>query len=379
MAQDKVYSAAIIGLGRIGYSLGLDKKREQPASHTMALLANSRIKIVAGCDKNTETFADWQKAVKGAAVYTDSSELYRNHAPDIITIAVNESAHLNEAIRAINAKPRLVILEKPVALNMKEALLIKEASEKNNVPVLVNHERRFSEDYAAAKKFLSEIGELQEIKAGLYSALAVYNAEEEKTGAYSLLHDGTHLVDILLYFLEDQKSPSNLIQIPEKEPGKGKKEGNDIFFKNDSSDNSGKITVNSILNRPELTGIVRDEFGKLRQVNAFYRTHLCPSVNLFISGRSKFFQFELVLTGTEGRVCIGNGYCKLYRSEESPLYERFHSLVSDKSVSIPKKTLYFSNMIKNAVAFLDGKEELRSSLQTGMNALAILEEIKRRF
>ena len=42
----------------------------------------------------------------------------------------------------------------------------------------------------------------------------------------------------------------------------------------------------------------------------------------------------------------------------------------------PKKTLYFANMIQNAVDFLDGKEELRSTLQTGMNALAVLEEIK---
>ena len=45
-----IYSAAIIGTGRIGFFLGLDKKREQPASHTMALLANRRIRLVAGCD-----------------------------------------------------------------------------------------------------------------------------------------------------------------------------------------------------------------------------------------------------------------------------------------------------------------------------------------
>ena len=48
----KIYTAAVVGTGRIGFSLGFDKKREQPASHTMALNANPRIKIIAGVDKN---------------------------------------------------------------------------------------------------------------------------------------------------------------------------------------------------------------------------------------------------------------------------------------------------------------------------------------
>jgi len=33
-------------------------------------------------------------------------------------------------------------------------------------------------------------------------------------------------------------------------------------------------------------------------------------------------------------------------------------------------------MIQNAVDFLDGKANLRSTLQTGINALSVLEEIK---
>ena len=49
-----IYTAAIIGTGRIGFSLGLDKKREQPASHTMALLSNRRIRLVAGCDVDSQ-------------------------------------------------------------------------------------------------------------------------------------------------------------------------------------------------------------------------------------------------------------------------------------------------------------------------------------
>lgn len=44
----KKYSAALIGLGRIGFSLGFDRKREQPASHTMALKTVEEFGLLPG-------------------------------------------------------------------------------------------------------------------------------------------------------------------------------------------------------------------------------------------------------------------------------------------------------------------------------------------
>ncbi len=59
--ENNIYTAALVGTGRIGFSLGFDKKREQPASHTMALLGNKRIKLVAAADNDTEKLAEWKK------------------------------------------------------------------------------------------------------------------------------------------------------------------------------------------------------------------------------------------------------------------------------------------------------------------------------
>jgi hypothetical protein len=74
---------------------------------------------------------------------------------------------------------------------------------------------------------------------------------------------------------------------------------------------------------------------------------------------------------------VGNGFLKFYRREESSLYSGFYSLVRQDDVRPPKKTGYFSNMVQGAVDFLDSKTDLRSSLQTGINALAVLEEIRK--
>jgi predicted dehydrogenase len=377
----KKYTAALVGLGRIGYTLGLDKKREQPASHTMALLNNPRINLVAGCDVDPVALSRWQDANRKSIVYADSANLFTRCHPDIVCVAVPEKDHLHEAIDAIRAKPRLVILEKPVALNLEQAEQISAEAEKLNVPVMINHERRFAEDFKLAKKYMAKIGEIQKIRAELCSSLCVYNPAEEETGAYSLIHDGTHLVDAVLFFLEDDFAPSGIKKIPVKISGLPKSAERHGLLGSakvlaDSPSQAEYKTVNTLLNFPIMTGIFRDEKKIVRQLSAHYSTPKCPDVTISISGRSKFFGFEVEITGTEGRICIGNGYLKLYHREKSSLYSGFYSLLSDKSENSPKKTLYFANMIQNAVDFLDGKTPLRSTLQTGINALSVLEEIK---
>ncbi|MBR4004351.1 MAG: Gfo/Idh/MocA family oxidoreductase [Treponema sp.] len=359
------YTAAIVGCGRIGYSLALDAKREQPASHTSALNLNPRIKIVAGCDTDPEALSVWKKANPQAETFASSKQLYQKKVPDIVVISVDEKNHLSESLLAMEAKPRLIILEKPVATNMKSAMKILETGREKNIPVLVNHERRFSNDYILAKQCMKKIGNLQSIRASLMSGMAVYNPREEASGAYSLLHDGTHLADAVLFFLE-KDSLSGLSQSCERERG--------LLWK--ALHLKSNKWQNTMLHNPVISGVLRDESKCVRQMSAHYSTDECPDVSLFVSGRSKYFGFEIEITGTLGRITVGNGIFKVETREESSLYTGFYSLKKKDDMKAPEKTGYFSNMVQNAVDCLDGKEKLRSNLQSGINALAVMEEIK---
>ena len=273
---------------------------------------------------------------------------------------MNEDNHLKVALDSISAKPKLLILEKPVALNTHDALLIKSEAEKNGVPVLVNHERRFAEDYAIARSYMQKIGEIQSISALLSSSLKVYDKAEEATGEYSLIHDGTHLVDIVMFLLE------SLLPIENHET----EETGGLLSR------AQKSLQKPILHNPKISGIFRDENGAVRNVTAVYETSVCPCVIVSLSGRSKYFGFDVDIRGTQGRILIGNGYLKFYKNAPSALYTGFKSLTLDNSVKAPSQTLYFSNMIQNAIDFLDGEAELKSTLKTGINALFVLEEIK---
>lgn len=334
----KRYYAALIGAGRIGFTLGFDKKREQPASHTMALFDNKSINLIAAADKNEENLKAWKKyAAKHksmALTFNSSEELYEKvTCLDIIVVAVNEESHLEECIKAIEYKPKLVILEKPVALNMQEAEKITEAALRCDVPVMVNHERRFDRSYMAAREWLKEIGDIQTVKAELDSGLRVYAPEFEKDGTYSLIHDGTHLVDIVQFLFDVE------------------------------------------LLSPVVSSVYKDEKNIVRNFSAHYESEKIPEIEIKMSGRSKFFEFRIEVLGTTGKLCIGNGIAELWHRQESSLYTGFYSL-SKQKIKLPKKTGYFSGMVQNAVDFLDGQSELVSPLEDAVKDLKVLEDIK---
>ncbi len=336
MKKNQKYTVSIIGTGRIGFSLGFDKKREQPASHTMAVLKNKRLKLIAGCDNNNSRLEHFKRFNPNVSVYNDSSYLFATTKSDILIISVNESSHLETALSAIKTRPRLIILEKPVALTVAQGLKIKEEAQKFNVPIMINHERRFSEDYKMAKSFLQNIGDLVSVNARLDSGLRVYSYDTEKNGEYSLIHDGTHLVDIVSFLFSDEPFSDLALTNLEKD-------------KTDSS--------------------------VIREISFHAKNQKCSDINFTLSGKSKYFNFELDIFGTLGRIRIGNGIFEFFTKKESKLYSGFYSLEKEK-IKPPKKTKYFSNMIQNAVDFLDQKSDLKSPLKTGLETLKILEEIK---
>ena len=334
----KQYQAAIIGTGRIGFLLGKDRRREQPAAHTAALNANKRIKLIAGCDIDGTRLTLWQKENPQAKIFGHIDKLLSETSADIITVAVNEDAHLSTTLKVLNSRPRLVILEKPVALNTEEAYKIKKASDNLNVPVMINHERRFSKDYQLVKKLIEDnkLGNLQLIRGSLWSGMRVYSASQEASGAYSLIHDGTHLVDIVQYLLGRQ------------------------------------------LENPIVSNIIRDNDNSVRQAEVNYLLDDI-GISLTFSGRSKYFGFDLELRFSEGRILIGNGLFQVETKKESPYYSGFFSLLKDKSFKPAKKSGYFSNMVQNAVDFLDNSSPLISTLDDGINTLKTLEDIKKYF
>ncbi len=323
------YKASIIGVGRIGYTLQKDKKREQPASHASAISGNRRLDLAAACDLNEERLRLFQKDYPHARVYKNHEELLAVEKPDIVVIAVNEENHLKVSIDTVRSGPRLVILEKPVAPDVDSAKMILKESVKQHVPVMINHERRFSGDYILVKKILRQrkLGEIHGVHAALWTGSKVWTKDSSKTGSCLLIHDGTHLIDIIHFLF-------------------------DFDLKN-----------------PVIDNMVRDRKNNVISLFVHYNSADGRILYMDFSGNRKYFGFEIEIEGSLGRIIIGNGYLKAYFTRPSGLYSNFMSLSRDKSIKRPRKTGYFSGMISNAVNFLDGKAKLLSPIEDGVKVL----------
>jgi predicted dehydrogenase len=325
------YTAVVVGAGRIGFSLGLDRLREQPASHARALAENPRVELLGAADTDPAKLAAFRKAFPHAAVFSSAAEALERVTPDIVAVAVPAEAHEAVARAVFAYRPRLVILEKPVAPDLEAALRIARAAERGRVPVSVNHERRFARDYALARSLVARgrVGALDGVRARFWSGAPVWTPEAARTGACSLLHDGTHLLDTVRFLLgRDLSEPA----LDYAEAGRGRR-----------------------INRLHFHYVVGDIV-----------------VEVELEGKKKVFDFEIELTGDRGRLYVGNGFLRLMRRAPSPFYSGFHSLRRDAGVKRPASTGYFSLMVQNCVDFLDGKAPLASPLSEGIKTLADL-------
>ncbi|HEQ71703.1 MAG TPA: Gfo/Idh/MocA family oxidoreductase, partial [Spirochaetia bacterium] len=219
--QHPPYRTAIIGVGRIGHSLGNDRLREQPASHSRAVNENPRLSLVAVTDTDPKKLAAFKKDFPAVKLYPGTDALFTAEKPDIVIVAVDTDQHAPVARTVLPFRPRLLVMEKPVAPNPHEAREIARTAAHYEVPVQINHERRFAGDYRLVKDLLSrgKIGELAAVRAHLWSGAPVWDKAAARTGDCSLLHDGTHLIDTLRFLLGKELKKPNIDFIKKKKDG----------------------------------------------------------------------------------------------------------------------------------------------------------------
>lgn len=198
---------AILGCGRISQK------------HVEAAIANQdRIQLVAVCDivrQNAVDRADqYHSHVKNAdkpRVYTDYSEMIKNEDIDLVSICTESGYHAEHAINCMNAGKN-VIVEKPMALSIKDAEDMIDAGRKNNVKLCVTHQNRFNPSVQKLRKALDD-GRFGRIIAGnariLWNRGRDYYSQAPWRGTYELdggclMNQCIHNIDLLQWMLGGQ-------------------------------------------------------------------------------------------------------------------------------------------------------------------------------
>ena len=113
-----------IGAGRIGFSLEFDKKRKKPSSHLGMWKSNKKVNLVAVCEKKTLDKKLLNKISKNLRLYESYIKMIKTEVPDIVSIATWKDTHFKITNKCIDLGIKVIVLEKPLANNLKQAIYL---------------------------------------------------------------------------------------------------------------------------------------------------------------------------------------------------------------------------------------------------------------
>lgn len=300
----KIYTAVIIGAGRIG--CGFDSPRSrQILTHAHAILANPRVKLVALSDKNVGRGKREAKRWK-TKFYSTMEMAYRSERPDIIVIATPDATHAKMLERAAKLGPKLIICEKPISARARQIKTI----QKHNIPIIVNLSRRFDPSMTKLRATLQR---------GRYGKVL------SATGIYTkgLFHNGSHMLDLARFLFGEMKSCVA------------------HFHKRDWD------------GEPSLGGVAVFES--------------CPEFHLQLADARAFAIFELDIITEKKRIRITDEG-RVIRSQDvvaDPLYKGF-KILSRESAKKTKLDEALTELYRHAVSVLGGKEKPRVPLDEAL-------------
>lgn len=134
---------AVIGTGIMG------------RNHIRIIKNFPEVKEVVICDVNENALRQTAKDFGIEKTYLDYKKILKKESPDCVIIATMTNTHKDIALEAMNSKVH-VLVEKPIALNLKDAKIMIDTAKKNNVIFTVGHVERFNPVITKIKDFLDK-------------------------------------------------------------------------------------------------------------------------------------------------------------------------------------------------------------------------------
>jgi predicted dehydrogenase len=193
----------VIGAGLIGYNWHL--RRCKDLTHLF--------NVTAVCELNK----DWGGKVADefkAEYYRDSDKFLKNSDTELVVVALPGIFHKDMSIKAMR-KGKHVIVEKPMALNIKEVEQMIACSKKTNKKLFVHHNRRWDNDFVTLgnilKKNILGTPYVIESKIGKYGRVRGFTVGKnidwritKKFGGGRLNEWGSHLIDQMLLLVKSE-------------------------------------------------------------------------------------------------------------------------------------------------------------------------------
>jgi predicted dehydrogenase len=188
-----------------GLRIGLVGCGYQGGNFVNAIAADTAMRVVACADPDQAAVAATAARAGNAAIYASAEELLNGSEVDAVIVAASHDALFACSMAAIRAgKP--VLVEKPIALNEMDAILLQEAAAANGVCFMSGYSFRYITAWQKAHELLKAgaVGEIHTIcgRIGIGPMSTGWRARLE-TGGGPMFYVGSHLIDQMLWYMAD--------------------------------------------------------------------------------------------------------------------------------------------------------------------------------
>jgi len=174
--------------------------------HVRAYKESGRAEVAALVDIDKEKASSLAKELgTPCAIFQDYRELLGIDL-DAVSICTPNDSHSPIAIDFLN-NGKHVLCEKPMAINVQDAKLMREAAERSGMILRIAFHNRFRGDSQALKKIVKSgaLGEIYHFKASVIRrrgipALGSWFTQKRSAGGGALLDVGCHILDLALWF-----------------------------------------------------------------------------------------------------------------------------------------------------------------------------------
>lgn len=212
-----------IGFAGAGYIINI---------HAQAARAQKDVEISAVAEKFSDKAAALAQKFSIKNQYESVEQMLKAGKVDALVIGTPNFLHAPQAIAALNAGVH-VMVEKPMAMNARQAEKMMKASEKSGAKLMVAHCWRFDEDVLWLKEESKKLGRIIRTKGyGVHShwGPAGWFTQKQLAGGGALVDMGIHALDTARFLLGDPKPISVYAKLG-------------TYYKNFDVDDTGLILV----------------------------------------------------------------------------------------------------------------------------------------
>ena len=178
--------------------------------HARAVKAQKDVELTAVVEKFSDKSAALAQKFQIKDQYHTMEEMLKAGGVDALVIGTPNFLHAPQAIAALKAGVH-VMVEKPMAMNTREAEKMKEASEKSGARLMVAHCWRFDKEVLWLKKESEKLGKIIRTKGyGVHAhwGPSGWFAQKELAGGGAMADMGIHALDTARFLLGDPKPVS---------------------------------------------------------------------------------------------------------------------------------------------------------------------------